>query len=129
MPLGVMKLKKKKFGDLKQGSMTVGEYVTRFTQLSRYAPDNVDTDEKKQDWFLNGLNNGLAYALEARDFINFQDMVDKALVLKNQRGIMERKRKMQRTRAQESHKWFRDGSSLQGPIFCPGQQQRMQVAV
>jgi hypothetical protein len=29
--------------------MTVSEYVTRFTQLSRYAPDNVDTNEKKQD--------------------------------------------------------------------------------
>jgi hypothetical protein len=49
MPLGVMKLKKKEFEDLKQGSMTVREYVTQFTQLSRYAPDNVDTDEKKQD--------------------------------------------------------------------------------
>jgi hypothetical protein len=69
--LGVMKLKKKEFEDLKQGSMTVSEYVTRFTQLSCYAPHNVDTDEKKQDWFLNGLNNGLAYALEACDFINF----------------------------------------------------------
>jgi hypothetical protein len=28
-------------------SMTVSEYVTHFTQLSRYAPDNVDTNEKK----------------------------------------------------------------------------------
>jgi hypothetical protein len=27
----VMKLKKKEFEDLKQGSMTVSEYVTRFT--------------------------------------------------------------------------------------------------
>jgi hypothetical protein len=87
VPLGVMKLKE--FEDLKQGSMTVSEYVTRFTQLSHYAPDNVDTDEKKQDWFLNRLNDGLAYALEACDFINFQDMVDKALVLENRRGIME----------------------------------------
>jgi hypothetical protein len=78
----------------KQGSMTVSEYVTRFTQLSRYAPDNVDTNEKKQDWFLNDLNDGLAYALEARDFINFQDMVDKGLVLENRSGIMEQKRKM-----------------------------------
>jgi hypothetical protein len=51
--------------------MTVSEYVTRFTQLSCYAPNNVDTDEKKQDWFLNRLNDGLAYALEAHDFINF----------------------------------------------------------
>jgi hypothetical protein len=88
VPLGVMKLMKE-FDDLKQGSMTVSEYVTRFNQLSHYAPDNVDTDEKKQDWFLNRLNDGLAYALEARDFINFQDMVDKALVLENRRGIME----------------------------------------
>jgi hypothetical protein len=89
VPLGVMKLKKKEFEDLKQGSMSVSEYVTRFTQLSCYAPDNVDMNEKKQDWFLNGLNGGLAYALEAHDFINFQDMVDKALVLENRRGIME----------------------------------------
>jgi hypothetical protein len=66
-----MKLKKKEFEDLKQGSMSVSEYVTRFTQLSRYAPDNVNINEKKQDWFLNGLNDGLAYVLEARDFINF----------------------------------------------------------
>jgi hypothetical protein len=78
-----MKFKKKEFKDLKQGSITVSEYVTRFTQLSHYTPDNVDTNEKKQDWFLNGLNDGLAYALEARDFINFQDMVDKALALEN----------------------------------------------
>jgi hypothetical protein len=48
VPLGVMKLRKE-FNDLKQGSMSVSEYVTRFTQLSRYSPDNVDTNEKKQD--------------------------------------------------------------------------------
>jgi hypothetical protein len=116
-----MKLKKKEFKDLKQGSLSMNEYVTRFTQLSRYAPDNVDTDEKKQDWFLNGLNDGLAYALEARDFANFEDMVDKALVLESRRGIMERKRKMQHTGSQGSNTRFRVGSS-QGPNFCPGQQ-------
>jgi hypothetical protein len=89
-----MKLKKKEFKALKQGSMTVSEYVTRFTQLPHYAPDNMDTDEKKQDWFLNELNNGLAYAPEAHNFKMFQDMVDKALILENRRGIMEHKRKM-----------------------------------
>jgi hypothetical protein len=47
VPLGVMKLKKKEFEDLKQGSMTMSEYVTHFTQLSCSFPDNVDTDEKK----------------------------------------------------------------------------------
>jgi hypothetical protein len=51
--------------------MTVNEYVTKFTQLYRYVPSEVDADEKKQDYFLNGLNDGLVYALEARDFENF----------------------------------------------------------
>jgi hypothetical protein len=71
--------------------MSVNEYVTKFTQLSRYAPHEVDTDEKKQECFLNGLNDGLAYALEAQDFENFQGMVNKALALENRRGVMERK--------------------------------------
>jgi hypothetical protein len=74
--------------------MPVKEYVTKFTQLSHYAPHEVDTDEKKQECFLNGLNDGLTYALEARDFENFQGMVNKALVLENCRGAMECKRKL-----------------------------------
>jgi hypothetical protein len=51
--------------------MSVNEYVTKFTQLSRYAPHEVGTDEKKQEYFLNDLNDGLAYTLKARDFENF----------------------------------------------------------
>jgi hypothetical protein len=77
---------------------------------------------KKQVWFLNGFNDGLAYALEARDFINFQDMVDKTLVLENRRGIMEQKRKMQCTGPQGSNMRVRVASSSQGPNLCPGQQ-------
>jgi hypothetical protein len=103
--------------------MSVNEYVTQFTQLSRYAPDDVDTDEKKQDWFLNGLNDDLAYALEASNFGNFQDMVDKALVIENRRGIMECKRKLQHTGAQGSNKNFRVGSSSQGSAVCSAQHQ------
>jgi hypothetical protein len=45
--------------------MSINEFVTRFTQLSRYASHEVDTNEKKQDYFLNGSNDGLAYAFEA----------------------------------------------------------------
>jgi hypothetical protein len=96
VPQGVIKLKKKEFQDLKQGSMSVNEYITKFTQLSCYALHEVDTDEKKQECFLNGLNDGLAYALDARDFENFHGMVNKALVLENHRGMMEHNRKLVR---------------------------------
>jgi hypothetical protein len=96
VPQGIIKLKKKEFQDLKQGSMTVSDYVTCFTQLSHYAPNDVDTDEKKQECFLNGLDDGLAYASEACDFENFQAMIDKALVLENRRGILSSKQKQKR---------------------------------
>jgi hypothetical protein len=68
--------------------MSMNEYITKFAQLSRYAPNEVDNDEKKQDYFLNGLNDGLTYALEAQDFENLQGMVNKALLLENHRGVM-----------------------------------------
>jgi hypothetical protein len=93
VPQGIIKLKKKEFQDLNQVSITVSEYVTHFTQLSRYAPNDVDTDEKKQECFLSGLDDAHTYVLEARDFENFQTMVDKALVLENRRGILSSKRK------------------------------------
>jgi hypothetical protein len=59
-------------------------------------PHEVNTDEKKHECFLNDLNDGLAYALEAQDFENFQGMVNKALVLENRTGVMERKHKLVR---------------------------------
>jgi hypothetical protein len=75
--------------------MMVSEYVTHFRQLSHYAPNDMHTDKKKQECFLNGFNDGLAYALEAQDFENFQTMVVNALVLKNRRGILSSKRKQE----------------------------------
>jgi hypothetical protein len=74
--------------------MFVNEYVTKFTQLSRYAPHEVNTDERKQECFLNGLNDRLAYALVAQHFENFQGMGNMTLVLENHRGVMERKHKL-----------------------------------
>jgi hypothetical protein len=119
----VIKLRKKEFQDLKQGSMSTNEYVTKFTQLSRYAPHEVDTDEMRQECFLNGLNDGMAYALEARDFENFQGMVNKALVLENHRGVMERKRKLMHQHQLSSSSKPRVATSSAAPVFRPAQSQ------
>jgi hypothetical protein len=75
--------------------MMVSEYVTCFTHLSCYAHNDVDIDERKQECFLIGLDDGLAYALEARDIENFHTMVNKTLVLENRRGILACKRKQE----------------------------------
>jgi hypothetical protein len=111
--------------------MSVNEYVTKFTQLSRYAPHEVDTDEKKQECFLNGLNDGQAYALEARDFENFQGMVNKALVIENHGGAMEHKRKMRHQQQPGSSSRPRAATPSARPMFRPAQplfQPRLQVA-
>jgi hypothetical protein len=43
--------------------MTVNEYLSQFIQLSRYALDDVNTDEKKQDMFLKGPNVEIQFQL------------------------------------------------------------------
>jgi hypothetical protein len=101
--------------------MSVNECVTKFTQLSRYALDAVDTDEKKQECFLNDLNDGLAYALEARDFENFQGMVNNALVLENHRGVMECKSKLVCQHLSGSSSRPHVATSLARPVFYPTQ--------
>jgi hypothetical protein len=85
-----MKLKRKEFTDLKQGGMTVNEYLNSFIQLSRYAPDDVNTDEKMQDVFLNGLNDDIQFHLLNTDYADFQHMVDKAIVIENKIKEMEK---------------------------------------
>jgi hypothetical protein len=72
---------------------------------------------------LNGRNDGLAYALEARDFENFQGMVNKALVLENHRGVMERKRKLVHQYQAGSSSRPRVATSLAGHVFHPAQPQ------
>jgi hypothetical protein len=85
-----MKLKKKEFADLKQGSMPVNEYLNSFIQLARYAPADINTDEKKHDVFLNGLNDDIEFQLLNTDYVDFQHMVDKAVVIENKIKEMEK---------------------------------------
>jgi hypothetical protein len=122
VPQGVIKLKKE-FQDLKLGSMSVNEYVTKFTQLSRYTSHEVDIDKKRHECFLNGLNGGLTYALEARDFENVQGMVNKALVLLNHRGVIEHKRKLVHQHQSGSSSRPRVAMSSAKPMFCPAKPQ------
>jgi hypothetical protein len=99
--------------------MSVNEYVTKFTQLSCYTSHEVNTDKKNLECFLNGLNDGLAYALEAQDFENFLGMVKKALLLKNHRGAMEHKCKLVCQHQAGSSSRPHVAISSAGPLFHP----------
>jgi hypothetical protein len=90
VPHDTMKLKKNEFTDLKQGRMTVNQYLNSFIQLLRYAPDDINTDEKKQDMFLNELNDDIQFRPLNTDYAEFQRMVDKAIVIENKIKEMEK---------------------------------------
>ena len=57
VPEGLMIVKKEEFLALKQGPMSVSEYRDKFLQLSRYAPEDVNTDAKRQYRFMRGLTD------------------------------------------------------------------------
>ena len=59
IPIGLLNRKLTEFLDLKQGSMTVMDYVNKFNHLAQYARIHVDTDERKRDHFYRGLSCSL----------------------------------------------------------------------
>ena len=73
--------------------MSVWEYHNRFTQLTRYAPKEVDSDAKKQKRFLKGLNDGLQLQLMTVVYDDYQTLVDRAIVIENKRREMKEKKK------------------------------------
>ena len=59
IPLGLMKMKATEFMRLTQGTKTLTEYMHAFNNLSRYAPEFVNTEEKKIESFKCGLGTKL----------------------------------------------------------------------
>jgi hypothetical protein len=47
-------------------------------------------DEKKQDMFLNGLNDDIQFQLLNTNYADFQHMVDKVVVIENKIKEMEK---------------------------------------
>jgi hypothetical protein len=128
VPRGTMKLKKMEFADLKQDSMTVNEHLNSFILLLRYAPEDINTHEKKHDMFLNGLNDDVQFQLLNTDYADFQHMVDKAIVIENKIKEMEKdgKRKMS-FHGQPSKCNVRHRVSQPNPFFKPPQMNRPQM--
>src|SRR5512142_2633954 len=93
IPVGVVALKKREFRALKQKDHTVVEYLHEFNRLARYAPEDVRTDEERQEKFLEGLNDELSYALMSTDFRDFQHLVDKAIRQEDKYNRMEQKKR------------------------------------
>ncbi|EOY03326.1 DNA/RNA polymerases superfamily protein [Theobroma cacao] len=79
LPLSVRNARAREFETLVQtSSMTVSEYDIKFTQLARYAPYLVSTEEMKIQRFVDGLVEPLFRAVASRDFTTYSTAVDRA---------------------------------------------------
>ncbi|KAK1650082.1 hypothetical protein QYE76_067887, partial [Lolium multiflorum] len=56
VPDSVVELKKREFEELRQNTAPIMQYVRDFNRLSRYAPEDVDTEEKRKKRFMKGMN-------------------------------------------------------------------------
>jgi hypothetical protein len=79
VPLGIVQLKEEEFQELTQGGRSVSECVHKFTELARYAPDDISTEAKKMAHFLKGLRPKLKTILASQDFLSFSYLSNKAI--------------------------------------------------
>ena len=73
--------------------MSVTEYRDRFLQLARYAPAEVADDRKKQEHFMEGLEDYLQYALLNLRFDDFNHLVDSVLNTEHKHQELEDKKR------------------------------------
>ena len=113
VPPGLIKKMRDEFRELKQGRMTVVEYRDKFLTLSRYAPDETDTVEKRKERFLNGLHDEMQTVLVNIPFADLEALVDSAIQMEGKlnQANENRKRRMANQSGSSHPQKFRPSSS------------------
>ena len=77
-PRDIKRAKEREFLRFKQGQMSVTEYMAKFNELSRFAPNQVTTKEMKMDHFEQGLKGPIQWIIAWHVFTSFQEMYQRA---------------------------------------------------
>ena len=77
--------KAQEFLELKQGMMTVMDYVARFTELARFADNYVAMDMAKVKRFENGLKLSIRCRIVGLHLLDMDSMVGIALTIERER--------------------------------------------
>ena len=64
-----------KFLELKQNNLSVMEYETKFTELSRFVPELVSTEEKKARRFQQGLRQWIQNRIAVLELTDYATVV------------------------------------------------------
>ena len=118
VPPGLIKRMRDEFRELKQERMTVVEYRDKFLSLARYAPDEIDTEAKKKERFLNGLHDEMQTVLVNIPFADIEALVDSAIQMEgkiNQANENRKRRMMHQPGTHQTPKYRPNPS----PGFAP----------
>src|SRR4051812_11717986 len=90
----VMELKRREFEELQQGYTSVMKYIREFSQLSRYAEDDVNTEEKRKKRLLHGLNPYVKMQLRLANKQTYQQLLDATIIFEDDyKNVQEDRRK------------------------------------
>ncbi|XP_047943248.1 uncharacterized protein LOC125190095 [Salvia hispanica] len=79
VPKSYRKAKAAEFHNLTQGRLSVTEYDRALCDMTRYAPEQTDTDEKLADKFREGLRHEIRMALAVRGTLTYAEALALAL--------------------------------------------------
>jgi hypothetical protein len=57
--------------------------------MMRYTPDDTNTDQKKQFWFLRGLHHCLRQGLKASEHKSLRHLINRAITVEDERRSHE----------------------------------------
>ncbi|XP_074337209.1 uncharacterized protein LOC141674399 [Apium graveolens] len=76
-------------------ALEVAEYEAKFTELSRFVPEQVDTEEKRVKRFQQGLKSWFRSGVAVFELTTYTTVIQKAMIIKGE-GEMSQKEKGQR---------------------------------
>ncbi|RVW84176.1 Retrovirus-related Pol polyprotein from transposon 17.6, partial [Vitis vinifera] len=97
-PDSVRRQKVGEFIRLEQGDMTVAQYEAKFTELSRFSPQLIATEEEKALKFQDGLKPYLKNKISILKLGVYSEVVDRALIAEKDNEELHQYREQQRKR-------------------------------
>ncbi|KAK1258216.1 hypothetical protein QJS04_geneDACA021682 [Acorus gramineus] len=91
-PFSTRQIVMQEFEQLTQGSMSVADYSTRFTRLSRFAPALVMDEETRCRRFELGLSSAIRVHVTSQAFMRYSDLVSRVKTIERDLEILVRAR-------------------------------------
>jgi hypothetical protein len=88
-----VELKKREFDDLQQNNTPIMKYVREFNIMSRYAPEEVNSYEKRKKSFMKEMNPYMKMQLQLARTSEFQELIDTTITFEDNHRQVKDERK------------------------------------